>query len=556
MLVSTQVHAAGHPVTATADRKARGAFYTPPEIANYLAQWAIRKPGETVLEPSCGEASLLQAAWRRLDTLARATGTDAGQVLGYEIDPVASAAARRTMAGLNALAEVEARDFFDVAPSATADAVIGNPPYIRYQSFSGAARAKAQRAALAGGVRIDGLASSWAAFVVHASRFLKEDGRLALVLPAELLHARYAAPVRRHLMQRFREVTLVLFEQLVFPDVMSEVVLLLAKGTGTTDSIELVQVEDVGALQEHRTTRRVWTPDSNDSKWSAALVGSESLEPYEDALASAAFAPLANWGAPYLGAVSGNNGFFRIRPSRAAALGLGEEDLLDVLPPGSRALRGLTYSRTTHQELTAHDEPTRLFHPNAGSLSAASEKYIQLGEDERVDHAYKCRVRSPWWQVPLPRVADVFITYMSHEGPRLVTNGGGVQTLNSVHGLVLNSHKRLGKELLPLAALNSVTSLGAELVGRSYGGGVLKLEPREAGRLPMPTSSLLAAHESELRAIKATSGPLLRAGKLDDLRAKVDRVLLSSCPEEPDLVAIRTARDELRARRHARSRSA
>ena len=356
-------------------------------------------------------------------------------------------------------------------------------------------------------------------------------------------------------MQRFREVTLVLFEQLVFPEVMSEVVLLLAEGSGPTDSIELVQVENVSALREHRTSSRIWTPESNGSKWSAALVGNESLRPYEDALDAVAFAPLAEWGAPFLGAVSGNNAFFRIRPSRAAAFGLGEDELLDVLPPGSRALRGLTYSPATHRELTAHDEPTKLFHPGSDSLSAAGEAYVRFGEEQGVDGAYKCRVRSPWWRVPLPRTADIFITYMSHEGPRLVANGGRVQALNSVHGLVLNSHKRLGKDLLPLAALNSVTSLGAELVGRSYGGGVLKLEPREAANLPMPTASLLADRESELRAIKATSGSLLRAGKLDDLRAKVDRVLLSSRPN-PDVEAIRATRDELRARRQARSRSA
>ena len=542
-------------MTAIADRKARGAFYTPAEIADYLAQWAIRAPSDTVLEPSCGEASLLRAAWKRLEGLATASEAEVGSILGYELDPVSSRTASNTVAALGAPATVETADFFDVAPAPHADAVIGNPPYIRYQSFSGAQRAKAQRAALAGGVRIDGLASSWAAFVVHASRFLKEDGRLALVLPAELLHARYAAPVRRYLMKRFREVTLVLFERLVFPDVTSEVVLLLAEGTGGTDSIALTQVVDVAGLREHRSTRRVWTPTTDDTKWSAALVGDELLEPYRRALATAAFAPMENWGSPYLGAVSGNNGFFRIRPSRAAALGLCKEELLSVLPPGSRALRGLTYSQAAHEELSAHDEPTVLFYPRTDSLSAAAREYVQAGEAQQVDRAYKCRVRTPWWRVPLPRSADIFITYMSHEGPRLVTNGGGVQALNSVHGVVLNNHKRLGKDLLPLAALNSITSLGAEIVGRSYGGGVLKLEPREAGNLPMPTGSLLVAHENELRAIKATSGPLLRAGKLDDLRARVDRVLLSSCPES-DLGAVRAARDVLRARRQARSRSA
>lgn len=40
-------------------RKARGAFFTPPELCRYMAEWAIRAPTDRVLEPSCGEAAFL-----------------------------------------------------------------------------------------------------------------------------------------------------------------------------------------------------------------------------------------------------------------------------------------------------------------------------------------------------------------------------------------------------------------------------------------------------------------------------------------------------------------
>ncbi|MGH3965097.1 MAG: N-6 DNA methylase [Pseudonocardiaceae bacterium] len=43
-------------------RKARGAFYTPPELCRYMADWAIRSASDEVLEPSCGQAAFLLAA--------------------------------------------------------------------------------------------------------------------------------------------------------------------------------------------------------------------------------------------------------------------------------------------------------------------------------------------------------------------------------------------------------------------------------------------------------------------------------------------------------------
>ena len=96
-----------------------------------------------------------------------------------------------------------------------------------------------------------------------------------------------------------------------------------------------------------------------------------------------------------------------------------------------------------------------------------------------MDDAYKCRVRLPWWRVPLVKPADLLLTYMNADTPRLCTNRKSVYHLNSVHGVYLRKGLRqLGMDLLPLASLNSMTLLGAETVGRAYGGGMLKLEPR------------------------------------------------------------------------------
>ena len=61
------------PATAEspAEIKARGAFYTPPELTAFLAAWAVRSPNERALEPSCGDGAFLKALVARYAELGR-----------------------------------------------------------------------------------------------------------------------------------------------------------------------------------------------------------------------------------------------------------------------------------------------------------------------------------------------------------------------------------------------------------------------------------------------------------------------------------------------------
>ena len=129
------------------------------------------------------------------------------------------------------------------------DAVIGNPPFVRFQEHRGEARKLAASRALENGVRLSGLSSSWAPLLVHACSFLKPDGRVAMVLPAELLTVSYAEPIRRWLRQRFAAVHLVFFEDLQFDHAEEQVVLLVARGSGGCDAFALHQLQTADDLK-------------------------------------------------------------------------------------------------------------------------------------------------------------------------------------------------------------------------------------------------------------------------------------------------------------------
>ncbi|WP_259606885.1 MULTISPECIES: HsdM family class I SAM-dependent methyltransferase [Microbacterium] len=539
-------------------RKARGAFFTPSEITEFIAGWALRDASDRVMEPSAGDAAFLIAAVKRLHSLADSPQI-APRVDGVEIHAHSAEVARRRVMEAGGIPAIQHDDFFCVEPLPTYDAVIGNPPYIRYQDFSGESRMRARAAALRAGVPLTGLASSWAAFTVHGAQFLRPGGRLGLVLPAELLSVNYAAPVRRFLFDSFADVTLVLFDEQVFPEAEADVVLLLADGFGlgpaTHATIRQTRNAETLPLLDRGSK---WQPMDPSAKWTSSLITAAAADSLISLADDGAFRDLETWGDTTLGIVTGNNRFFTMSPARAAELGLAQEELVRLSPPGSAHLRGLSLTTGMLTRLGADGSSTLLFAPGE-TLSSAAAAYIESGHRTGVDTAYKCRVRKPWYKVPLVPPADLLLTCMNADTPRLTTNTARAHHLNSVHGVYLaDQHRDLGVELLPLASLNSVTVLHAELVGRAYGGGILKIEPREADRWLMPSPALVRSRAERLREIRPAIGRLLRQGRLLDAVHQVDEVLL----EDPGVMAgerlalVRDARIEMARRRTARGQRA
>lgn len=545
--------AARDPLDTAERRKARGAFFTPSLIASFIAQWAIRDASDRVLEPSSGDAEFLVHAVRTL----RGLGHERPQVWGAELHEWSASSGARRVDDAGGIAHVEVGDFFTQRPGELFDVVIGNPPYIRFQDFAGEQRARARAAALQGGVALSGLASAWAAFTIHSAMHLAPGGRLGFVLPAELLSANYAAPVRRFLFERFASLELVLFEQRVFAEAETEAVLLLADGyqQGSSASASIRQVTNADGLRQ-LPPALVWSPANPEHKWSGATVTAEATATLLDVVAQGHFTPLAAWGHTRLGMVTGRNTYFAIPPAQAADLGLASKETLPLSPPGSRHLRGLELTPQALIALGHEGKRTRLFRPGDTHVSAQAQAYIEAGRTLGVHEAYKCRTRRTWWQVPLMPPADLLLTYMNADTVRMVTNTAAAHHLNSVHGVYLHDeHRSLGRELLPLAALNSLTMLSAELTGRAYGGGILKMEPGEATRWLVPSPSLLESAREGLASIRSHVAACLERGRLSDAAHLVDDVLFTHTMhvDTTHVDRLRQARQELAGRRQARA---
>lgn len=520
--------------SALALKKARGAFFTPPAIADYLAEWAVgNDKGARVLDPSCGDGVFLLAAARRLKELGASPCQLDSQVFGVDLHEPSLADATALLEENGLDAHLIPEDFFDIpTPDQLGcllpemDAVLGNPPFVRYQEHAGEARRRSAQAALRQGIRLSGLASSWAALLVHACAFLRPEGRLAMVLPAELLTVHYAEPIRRWLLQRFSSVNLVMFERLQFEDALEKVVLIVASGRGGCDAFSLYYVEDAEDLPTLGPFSGVDAVPAAQGKWTDILLPMRQRQLFRRVV-DEHFTPLNEYGSPELGIVTGANTFFALPESTRVEYDLEEDQLERISPPGTRHLRGLSFTPGNWEELRAADEPVWLLHPDPDDRSKGLLAYIAYGERLGVQEAYKCQIRQPWWRPPVVSPPDLFFTYMSHRYPKIVTNSARVTFVNSMHGVRLRpGAPRFARSALPLLALNSVTMLGAEVFGRSYGGGVLKMEPREAATLPVPNPKVLAQAWARLKHERPWLDRQLRNGVWTNVVKRVDEVLL------------------------------
>lgn len=547
------------------DQKGRGAFYTPAQIVEPMVRWAIRSQSDRVLDGGAGESVFLTGAAEHLLQLGAAAENVCRQVHGVELDRLAAKLARKALAATldldDCVPAIRCGSFFDEVPRCNiplVEACIGNPPYIRYQSFSGDVRRAALDRAAEGGVKLSGLTSSWAPFLVHTCRFIAPGGRLAQVLPAELLQTGYAQPIRDFLVHRFHSVVLVAFDERVFPGALEEVVLVLASDDGKA-GLQVREASDLENLDEviqgsGSRSRSVKRPTG---KWTKYLLRHSELRAYEDCAHSSNFGRLHEYARTDIGVVTGANSFFVLDEHSAAGAGIPKNDLRPAISKAEH-VQGLRLTKADMARLGFARQPSLLFYPEEEKPRGASAKYIRSGEWVGLQNRYKCRTRQPWWKVPGVKVPDAFLTYMSNETPRLALNEIKAVSTNTVHGVYLNpDHKKL-RRVLPLLFLNSVTLLSAEVEGRSYGGGVLKLEPKECDRLLVPRLECLAPEiVDRLRQMMNDADKAIRAGQLATVVERVDQLVLAEGfgLDSETLSKVRAARTRLLGRRKSRMTS-
>ncbi|WP_102418617.1 class I SAM-dependent methyltransferase [Mycobacterium sp. 4858] len=518
---------------AASAEKARGGYYTPAAVARFLARW-VREAGPRVLEPSCGDGAIL----RELAALG-------GRIHGVELVAEEAATARQ-------FAPVDTANLFTWLATTEPggwDGVAGNPPYIRFGNWAAEQRAPALELMRRAGLRPTRLTNAWVPFVVASSMLVRDGGRVGLVLPAELLQVTYAAQLREFLLSRFSDITLVTFRRLVFDRILQEVVLFCAIAGRGPARVRTVDLADADALADADLgVESAPALLHENEKWTTYFLDPAAIRLLRTLKASAAMTRLGSVAEVDVGIVTGRNSFFTFTDAQARALGL----LPHCVPLVSRSaqLSGLFYDTDCRAGDVAAGHRGWLLNAPCEPADAALAAHIDAGAAAGVDRGYKCSIRKPWWTTPSLWMPDLFLLRQIHLTPRLTVNAAAATSTDTVHRVRLAAGVDAQTDPAALAAVfhNSVTFAFAEILGRSYGGGIFELEPREAEQLPIPPPALAGP------GLPGDVDLLLKANEIDKALDLVDRhVLIDGLGLAPGAVTrCRAAWVSLRDRRTRR----
>ncbi len=489
---------------AASPDKVRGGYYTPAPVARFLAGW-VRAAGPKIVEPACGDGAILRELAKLSD-----------QAQGVEL--IAGEAAKS-----RGFAPVDAGNLFSWLATAQAggwDGVAGNPPYIRFGNWASEQRDPALALMTREGLRPTRLTNAWVPFVVASTVLVRDGGRVGLVLPAELLQVTYAAQLREFLLSRFRGITLLTFERLLFDGVLQEVVLFCGVAGQGPARIRTVHLSDAGALAgvdlDVERLPAEPAPLHENEKWTKYFLDPAAIRLLRTLKGSDAMIRLGSIAEVDVGIVTGRNSFFTLTDAQARELGL----LPHCVPLVSRSaqLSGLVYDIDCRASDVAAGRRSWLLNAPRDPADPALLAHIDAGVAAGVHRGYKCSLRKPWWTTPSLWTPDLFLLRQIHLAPRLTVNAAAATSTDTVHRVRLVAP--VDTSALAAVFHNSVTFAFAEIIGRSYGGGILELEPAEAEQLPVPPP----AHASAELACEVDL--LVKAGELDKALDLVDRQVL------------------------------
>ena len=474
-------------------RRHYGQFLTPHKIAKFMSNWLISKGARKILDPGVGTGVFLSQIYQAVEDKENLRMT------GIDIDPLMlnSTFIRLKLLGMNTEnLQLLKEDFLLWNSEEQFDAIICNPPYIKFHGFN---REVIKKVSSEFNISLPQLTNIYALFFVRAVKFVKPQGLLAFITPSEFLYTGYGQVLKKFILENYKIEALILvgLQKEVFEKAMTTALItfLVNDKTEKSHKVKFVNLENnyheiPERLEELEPVTEVPQYELNSQeKWLKYFVGEEDIEGIIDKLI-----PLSTIATVDRGIATGYNEFFVLSKEDLKRFSIPESCVKPVIAKASHA----THYDFTYEDwiaLANSNENVYLLHCFKYPPPEELKRYLEYGMKMNVHKRYIPSHRKVWYWVDKRKPAPILALVFSRDRMRFIYNKAGVLNLTPFHCIYPFFKDELKLKAL-LAYLNSnICQRIATIRGRIYGTGLRKLEPRDLEELLVIDVNSLDQHD-------------------------------------------------------------
>lgn len=484
--------------------RSKGQFWTPQWVARPMVRYALGE-GAAIFDPGVGAGAFARAmADLRPDLRLREVFS------GCEIDPSALEQGKVNRLSGDDFAGVLHQDFLSLQELPRRAGIVSNPPYIRHHRISASEKERLKCLARdATGVEIDGRAGLHVYFFIHALSLLTQGQKLAFIMPSDIAEGVFAGALWRWISARFRIEAVVRFtpKATPFPNVDTNPVLFFI-----SHQSPLAKITQITCTDPNTPDLEDWLASGMPKTVKGSLLISEV--PLEQAVAGGVTrsydaelqrsTPLRAFAKTLRGIATGANDFFFMTKAQIDETGIPEKFFIRAIGR-TRDVQTSIVTRADLDRLESEGKPTWLLALDGTStdeLPDRVKRYLAAGEREGLSERALISTRNPWYRMETRIPPRFLFAYLGRRNARFISNDAGIVPLTGFLCVYPKNEDPRFHASLWKALQDPRTLEGLKLVGKSYGGGAIKVEPRSLENLPIPEGVLKEsglfewAHES------------------------------------------------------------
>jgi adenine-specific DNA-methyltransferase len=446
-----------------------------------MSKWLVSKGARKILDPGVGTGVFLSQIYQVVEDKENLYMT------GIDIDPLMlnSTFIRLKLLGMNTdNLQLLKEDFLLWNSDEQFDAIICNPPYIKFHGFN---REVIKKISSEFNTSLSQLTNIYALFFIRAVKFVKPQGLLAFITPSEFLYTGYGRVLKKFILENYRIEALILvgLQKEIFEEAMTTALItfLVKDKPERGHKVRFINLENnhhgvLEGLEKLEPITEVPQYELNpQEKWLNYFIEEEDIKGIIDKLV-----PLSTIATVDRGIATGCNEFFTLSKETLKRFSIPESCVRPVITKASHAMH---YDFTYEDWITLanNNENVYLLYCFKYPPPEELKRYLEYGMKMNVHKRYIPSHRKVWYWVDKREPAPILALVFSRDRMRFIYNKAGVLNLTPFHCVYPFFKDELKLKAL-LAYLNSnICQKIATIRGRIYGTGLRKLEPKDVEEL-------------------------------------------------------------------------